>query len=346
MNVVKSYSVYLNTREADYGNSNNCTWIFTTPFVLTNNSNRFRVSTPMVEIPYSFSQLNLNNNKLPYTWYSASHGTFTSQLVFPEGNYNIKELISTIIQLWVIDINLLGTSPAITADNFSITYYPTTSDTTFALVGLPYEATISFTLDDIGYVVGSMFGFAYQSTYAFGTYDIPPPTVVYTLLRSPNKVMVNPITSIYIRSESLKFESNYEAVVRNIVAGGYRNSSVFNFQNSDILTKIPVTTLPNSIIYYRTDQHAIVTNKEIGELNLYVSDNLSPAFNLDLQGLNYGIYLLFEEVMMPQLNSYQDKLPSIVEMPKDLLEERKKIIEELKSQKEQLEKEIKEKDVA
>ena len=63
-NVVKSYSLFLNTREADYGDSNNCTFVFTTPFVLTNVNNRFRVSTPMIELPYSFSQLNLNNNKL------------------------------------------------------------------------------------------------------------------------------------------------------------------------------------------------------------------------------------------------------------------------------------------
>jgi len=342
MEVVKSYSLYLNTREADYGNSNNCTFIFTTPLVLSNINNRFRVTTPMVEMPYSFSQLNLNNNKLPYSWYSAGHGTFTSQLVFPEGNYNITQLIATIIQLWVIDINLLGTAPAITANNFVVTYYPTTSDTTFALTGLPYSASISFTLNDLGYVVGSMFGFAYQQTYAFGDYVVPPPTIAYALLRSPNKVMVNPITSIYIRSESLKFESNYEAIVRNIVVAG-SNSSIRNFQNSDILTKIPVTTLPNSIIYYRTEQHSIVTNKEIGELNLYVSDNLSPTFNLDLQGLNYGIYVLFEEVMIPKQNSYQDKLDYSVEMPRDLLEERKKIIDELQQQKLQLEKELKDK---
>ena len=107
----------------------------------------------------------------------------------------------------------------------------------------------------------------------------------------------------------------------NIVGSG------FNFQNSDIVCKIPVNTLPNSIIYTRSDQKAIISNKEIGELNLYVSDNLSPTFSLDLQGLNYGIYFLFEEVTMPQLNQYKDKLPNVLEIPRDLLEERKRLRE-------------------
>jgi len=337
MEVVKSYSVYLNTREANYGDSNNCTFLFTTPLVLTNTNNRFRISTPMVELPYSFSQLNLNNQILPYSWYSATNGTYTSSITFPEGNYNITQLIQAIIDLLVADILLLGTSTGITSSNFNITYSSTTGKTSFQLTGLAYTATILLNLNTVGFVIGTMFGFIQNTQVAFGTYTTGVPVTVYNLLTSPNKVMVNPITSVFIRSESLKFESNYEAVVRNIVGSG------FNFQNSDIVCKIPVNTLPNSIIYTRSDQKAIISNKEIGELNLYVSDNLSPTFSLDLQGLNYGIYFLFEEVTMPQLNQYKDKLPNVLEIPRDLLEERKRLIDDLKMQKDELEKEIEQK---
>jgi c-di-AMP phosphodiesterase-like protein len=181
-----------------------------------------------------------------------------------------------------------------------------------------------------------MLGFTQNTIKAFGSYN-GGPVVPSLILESPNKVMVNPITSVYIRSESLKFESNYEAIVTNVVSGAKSN-----FQNSDVLSKIPVNVLPNAIIYFRTNETAVVTNKELSELNLYISDNLSPTYTLDLQGLNYGIMVLFEEITIPQLNQYKDKIENRVEMPRQLLEERQQIIEDLKKQKEELEKEIKE----
>lgn len=338
-NVVKSYTLFLNTREADYGDSNNCTFVFTTPFVLTNVNNRFRVSTPMIELPYSFSQLNLNNNKLPYSWYSASKGTYTSFIQFDEGNYNITQLLSSFVSLLVKDINIKGTGTALTSSNISATYSATTGTTTYFLTGLAYQATIAMSFaNPIGYVLGIMLGFNQNTIKAFGNYNpggaVPVPSLI---LESPNKVMVNPITSVYLRSESLKFESNYEAIVTNVVTGAKSN-----FQNSDVLSKIPVNVLPNAIIYFRTKESAVITNKEISELNLYISDNLSPTYSLDLQGLNYGIMVLFEEITIPQLNQYQDKIENRVEMPRQLFEERQQIIEDLKKQKEQLEKDIKE----
>ena len=337
MNVVKSYSLYLNTREADYGTSNNCTFVFTTPFVLTNVNNRFRVSTPMIELPYSFSQLNLNNNKLPYSWYTATHGNFTSSITFDEGNYNITQLLSAFVSLIVKDINLnVVLVPILASSNISATYSATTGTTSFFITGLAFQATIALNFaNPVGYVLGIMLGFNQNTIKAFGSYT-GGPVVPSLILESPNKVMVNPITSVYIRSETLKFESNYEAIVTN-VAG-----SKSNFQNSDVLSKIPVTVLPNAIIYFRTKESSIITNKELSELNLYISDNLSPTYSLDMQGLNYGIMVLFEEITFPQLNQYKDKLEYTVEMPRQLLEERKQLIDDLKKQKEQLELEIKE----
>jgi hypothetical protein len=179
-----------------------------------------------------------------------------------------------------------------------------------------------------------MMGFNQNTIKAFGNYTGGGAPTPSTILTSPNKVMVNPITSVYLRSESLKFESNYEAIVTN-VAG-----SKSNFQNSDVLSKIPVNILPNAIIYYRTDQTAVITNKELSELNLYISDNLSPTYSLDMNGLNYGIMVLFEEITIPTLNQYKDKIETRLEMPRQLLEERQQIIEDLKKQKDELEKEI------
>jgi hypothetical protein len=291
----------------------------------------------MIELPYSFSQLNLNNNVLPYSWYTASNGNFTSSITFDEGNYNITQLLSTFVSLIVKSINTnVVLVPVLTSSNISATYSATTGTTTFFITGLAFQATIALNFaNPIGYVLGIMLGFNQNTIKAFGSYT-GGPVVPSLILESPNKVMVNPITSVYIRSETLKFESNYEAIVTNV------SGSKSNFQNSDVLSKIPVNVLPNAIIYYRTNESSVITNKELSELNLYISDNLSPTYTLDLQGLNYGIMVLFEEVTIPQLNQYKDKLEFKVEMPRQLLEERRQLIEDLKKQKEQLELEIKE----
>ena len=335
MEVIKSYNLYLNTREADYGDSNNCTFIFTTPIVLTNTNNRFRVSTPMIEMPYSFSQLNTTNYRLPFFYSDNNVTNINPTIQFPEGNFNITQLISTIIGLLVTSINANG-GVLCTAANFSIVYNPVTSEITWQFVNTPTTFR-SITFDfNTAFVIGPMFG------YPPGSTPVMENVVPHT---SPNKVMVNPITSIYIRSESLKFESNYEALVRKKPSANHNSSSrIGNYQNSDILQKIPVVSLPNSIIYFRSDVKSIITNKELGELNLYVSDNISTTYTLDLQGVNYGINVLIEEVQLLSNNAYKDRieyLPPAVD--KNLLKEREMLLQSLVNDKLRLENELKEK---
>jgi len=338
--IIRSYSLYFNTREANSGNSNNCTFIFSTPIVLTNSNNRFLISTPMIELPYSFSQINSTNNNLPYSYSDGLSRSFNSTTMnIPEGNYNILQLILIFIQLTVASINANGVINGaidpnfVTVSNFSITYNPQTSETTWKLIYTPLTFAYTWTVTydfTFAFVIGTMFGWRIT--------DIV--TINSVAQTTPNKVMVNPITSIYIRSESLKFESNYEAIVRNITTQANNKN---NYQNSDVLTKIPITTLPNSIIYFRSDYKSIISNKELGELNLYVSDNLSPAFNLDLQGLNYGIYVLLEEVIIPKQNQFQDKIELQTLIQSQLIEERQKLMDDLIKEKQELENQIKNK---
>ena len=142
--------------------------------------------------------------------------------------------------------------------------------------------------------------------------------------------MVNPITSVYIRSDSLKFQNNYEAIVQT-------------YQNSDVIAKVPITTLPNSIIYFRNDQKSMISNKFIPDLNLYVSDNLSTTYTLDMQGVNYGICIQFDEVQLKPTNAYKDSLGApVLAPPQALIHERDRLLDDLLSQREKLEKEIEE----
>lgn len=323
MEIIKSYSLYLNTREANSGTPNNCNFIFTTPIVLTNRNNRFLISAPMIELPYAFSQVNNTNNTLPYTYTNTTTGgdTYNSTLVFPYGNYNITNLINELVSLLIADI-YTNRGLNLTTQNFNITYNPNTSTVSFA-ISYATRGVLSITLKfSQSYVLGIMFGFP-QVDETFNNSG--------STLTSINKVQCNPITSVYMRSESLKFQTNYEAIVQT-------------YNNSDIVAKIPITTLPNSIIYYRNDFKSMINNIELSSINLYLSDNLSTSYTLNMNGVNWGCMLVIEEVQFKPNNSFQDKLEQgVLGIPKEIDMEREKLVLDLLKKREELEKEVNEK---
>lgn len=317
MEIVRTYSLYLNSREATIGDSNNCTFILNPAITLTNKKNRFVICAEMVEVPYSFSQINDNYNTLGYT-YTDGTGTYNSTLVFPEGNYNINQLILTFINLLIADIGIYRPSISINNTNFPITYNSATSKVTFFINYVsPISITLKFSQNDI---LAICFGFI-NNNVTFSTTQ---------QLVSLNKVNVNPITSIYLRSENIKFSTSYEAVIQP-------------FAISDIVVKVPVQTLPNSIIYFRGEQKQMINNTDLSSINLYWSDNLSNNYTLDLNGLNYGIYFTVSEVMLKDTNEYKDKIgDGLVVAPNHLIEERDKLLLELLETKKKLEAEIEE----
>jgi hypothetical protein len=319
MEIIKTYSLYFNTRQATTGTPNNCTFLFTTPLTLTNNENRFVISTPMIELPYSFSQVNSTNNVLPYTYSDNTGGghSYSSSITIPVGNYSITALQSQFVLSLLTDIYIKIPTSTLSNTNFIVTYSQQTGLTLFYITGLAYTVTIVLQFSQ-SYVLGIMFGFP-PVNQTFGT---------AVQLTSPNKVQVNPITSVYLRSETLRFECNYEALVTS-------------YTNADIIAKIPVTTLPNSIIYYRNDQKYVISNRVLAEMNLYLSDNLSDLYFLDMSGVNYGINILIEEVVIKPNNSYKDRLPTgIVKIPKDIQDQRDQLLNDLLSEKERIEKEL------
>ena len=322
MNIVKSYCLYLNSREANNGTPDNCNFVLTTPLTLSNSNNRFAISTPMIELPYSFSQVNNTNNILPYSYSdtrAGGHSYTDGTLTIPPGNYNINQLLTQLITSLIIDIYLRIPSSTLSTNNFLFQYNSQTGLVTF-FMSATYTVTITFKFS-ISEVLGIMLGFP-QVNETFGT---------AIKLFSINKVMCNPITSVYLRSDSFKFRDNYEAVITS-------------WNNSDIVAKIPINTLPNSIIYYRNDVKSIVNNTSISIINLYLSDNISSTYSLNMNGVNYGCMIQIDEIEYKETNSYKDKiqLSSLAALPKELIDERDEIMKDLLLKKEKLEKEVEE----
>jgi len=315
MQVVKSYTLYLNSRQATSGgNSNNCTFNINPALTLSNRANRFLVSIPFLEVPYSFNQLSITYNTLNYSFTDGT-GTFTSSFTMPVGNYNITNGISAF--LTGLNKSILIQRPSWSLTAISLTYNANTSYCTFIQTALGTSITLKFSQN---YVLALMFGFPQVDQTFTNTISVT----------SSNKVLVNPVNAIFLRSDSLKFGNAWEAVVSA-------------YSQADILARVPVPTLPNSWIYYRNEAKQMLSNSEITSLNFYWSDNLNEAYNLDLSGLPYGFQICFDEVQLTPTNEGLDRIEMpTVAIPKSLVMERDKVLDELIAHKKQLEKEIEE----
>lgn len=319
MEIVKSYTLYLNTRQRNIGTSDNATWVLPNSITLSNINNRFIIGAPLIELPYSWDQINALNNILYYSFTDGS-GTVDSSITIPTGNYNINNLLSTISNLLYNNYKIYRPSSTLNSSDISLTYNQSTGRVTFYVTYLsPLSFTLKLSNDTIFYI---MLGLT-QSNYSFGT---------ITTLISPNKVQCNPVTSIYLRSQNLKFMSNYEAILEKCFVG------------SDIIAKVQCNLLPNSILYYRSDTKEMVNNTSITEINLYLSDNISPNYTLSMNGVDWAVMLEIQEVMIKPTNSFKDRIEEgKMVIPKDYLLENDKLLEDLIMQKEKLETDLKQK---
>jgi hypothetical protein len=315
MEIVKSYNLYLNSRQATSGGtSNNCTFNINPAITLSNRANRFMISIPFLEVPYSFNQLSAKYNTLGYTFTDGA-GTFNSTFTIAVGNYNITQAITAFIA--AINKSILIQRPSWSLTAISLTYNSSTNYCTFIISAVSTSITLKFSSN---YVMGLMFGF-------------PPTDQIFSnliTLTSTQKVLVNPVNAIFLRSDTLKFGSAFEAVVSP-------------YSQADILARVPVPTLPNSWIYYRSEIKQILSNFEIAALNFYWSDNLDEAYFLDLNGLPFGLQVTIDEVQLKPNNEGQDKIAMpTVALPQSLVQERDKVLDDLIATKKRLEKEIEE----
>lgn len=300
MNVIKTYQLYLNTKSADIGSSSNCTFIVNPPLVVSHSNNRFLMGVKMAEIPYSFNQLNSE-----WVTLTISYNGTPKTITFVQGNYNANQLATELItQIVASGLGLLST-------NFNITYDATRAKYSFQMVGTGSSPMVlNFALNS---VLGTMFGMPTNLTFTT------------TAVISTNKINVNPVTAIYIRSNTIKTAATYEEI----------NTT---FRASNILAKIPVPLLPNSIIYFRNDfSTELIANQSIDTINLFVTDNLSNN-TLDMSGVNYGVMLIVEEVI--SVEAQETDKPLAIGPTDSLVSQRDTILNELMAKKLRLQAEL------
>jgi hypothetical protein len=254
----------------------------------------------MAEIPYSFNQLNSE-----WVTLTISYNGTPKTITMTQGNYNANQLSTELItQIVASGLGLLST-------NFNITYDATRAKYSFQMVGTgAAPMVLNFASNS---VLGTMFGMPTNLTFTT------------TAVVSTNKINVNPVTSIYIRSNTIKTAATFEEI--NTI-----------FKTSNILAKIPVPLLPNSIIYFRNDfSSELIANQSIDTINLFVTDNLSNS-TLDMSGVNYGVMIIVEEIIAAEP---QETDKAIAIGPSDsLISQRDTILNELMAKKLRLQGEL------
>ena len=132
----ESFQIYLNSSNAD--NINNNSYSFILPNLEIADGNYIYLSVQYANIPYSFYNINSNNNVLNYTLNSVNY-----TITITPGNYNITQLITTLKTLM---------------SGFTITYSSITNKITFSHSTYNFSFLSTSTCQEI-------LGFELKTTY-------------------------------------------------------------------------------------------------------------------------------------------------------------------------------------
>ena len=133
---MESIQLYLNSNNADKlnnGYTSDCEFVL--PVIEIPDGFHIYLSVVKCLIPYSFYNVNLTNNKLTY-----SLSTNFYSVVIPTGNYNVSQLISTLLSLlqpnFSITYNNINNKFTFTHSTYDFTLYSnTTTSTCLSLLG-------------------------------------------------------------------------------------------------------------------------------------------------------------------------------------------------------------------
>lgn len=305
---VARYNIFINSSKRITGTPSYFNVNLKQPLRLKNSKNYWMAKVQSVQIPFSFKTVNPTNNSLVITTTRGS--TNTTTLTIPTGNYTITSLLLT---MEVLIKNYFQTTYSYTP-TFAFVY---NSNTQFVSLGISGDLTpTTITFQFANNFIGQMMGFTTNQTIGFS------PTLVAT---STQSVLVNPISYICLRSDTLIQNQAYESIVEKDV-------------QSDILCKIPIVDLPRSWIQYEPPISLQITNRIIDNIQVYLTNNLSYDL-LDLNGLEWSFTISFIE-MVGVDHPQEDTLEGLNQNMMELQMKRQDLIDRLTKAKEKINKKL------
>lgn len=282
MTEINRYHIYTSSAKRTSGSIEDYSLILKRPIMLTNPHHYFQVIVKQATIPYVFYQTNDNYNQFSYVLTRGATTYAQRTFSIQNGNYNINTLLSELKSKWVADIQtfLPSYTPA-----FNFTYDRDAMFATFSIT--PDATTTTFTIKPLTNQVSTMLGIVQDTS--FGNVG-----AVVSTGSSTQPVNVSPITSLYIRSGSLK-QSNLST-----------ENLVDQDDISDILCQIPIFGQATTWIQYSNELEIInkVLNSSINDLNLYLTDNRS--YSLNLRGIDWSCMLTIIEIEPPMEQAFHD----------------------------------------
>jgi len=280
---INRYHLYLSSSKRQSGEIEDYNIALKRPILLKNPHHYFKILIKEATIPYTFQQVNKNYNKFKYNLLRNGFQYPDRFITIDNGNYTILTLIKELSSKLTSDISLY------TPDynpSFNFTY---NRDSMFCTLALKNDGISSNTIKilPLSDQISTMIGFV--NICSFGNNG----STNFNCMSS-QPVNVSPITSIFIRSQTLKQSL---LSTENIVNPD---------DNSDILLQIPILGQPTSWLQYQNELNIenVIINSMINDVNLYLSDNRS--YSLDLRGIDWSCMITIIEIQPPEESHFTE----------------------------------------
>lgn len=277
------YHIYTSSNRRQSGTNENYSSILMRPMILTNAHHYWKCIVKCATIPYVFSQVTTGYNQFSYVMTRGGVTYPQKTFTIDNGNYTINSLITEVTAKMVVNIHTYLPSYNPT---FNWTYDRDQMWVDFLVT--PDGTDTSFTIKPLADQISTMMGVVTDTTF----YTVGALSYMGV---STQPVNVNPVTSLFIRSSTLKqsylsSESIYEPD-----------------DSSDILCQIPLYGQPTTWIQYMNELtiENKLSNEIINDINLYLSDNRSNS--LSLRGIPWSCMLTFIEIA-PPINNYINEI--------------------------------------
>ena len=304
--IVNKYHLYLKSSQRTNGTNEDANYYLSRPLYKQHPLNQFEVSVVQANITYSFFNItNQNGQYSSMRWYLARGGDYPSTtyvygspsapktVTIPNGNYTILSLITAVQTGIASDLAL--NYPAYVNPAWSWTYNRDTLTVNFALAGTNNITTTFYFMPSNVIDGGVAFNMGITSLLHFGydQYNNSQPINIINNVKTvganaPSAINVAPITSLFIRSATIKQNRSFEFVA-------------IKDDFSDILARVPIMTVGTTFIQFTNEARISnrVKNDYIDVVNIYLTDNRS--YNpISLAGLDWMCVLEIIEIDIHQ----------------------------------------------
>ena len=272
-------------------------------------NHNFLLSLSSIEFPYSFYTTDSTNNQLNVKVQNTSTSNYTAvyTITIPAGNYNANTLKTKLITLLDTQFSS-GIVGADYATTFSMTYDSTTNKFTFKTIEGDRKGVFTWSSSAATYGAYRQLGFTGDADLEFDSNGGLSDSVV--------NVGGSRTDALYVRT-NLSSSNAIESRIKGI---------------SNVLQKVPITTPPNSFIFFDAAQVSakiLISTRTIQSITLRITDGEDRLINTN--GVHFNISLQFDAVETPKY-TLPDNTRRIGELGFNLtyLSNRFKVIQQLR----------------